>query len=204
MKANTKPLQPDCYYHIYNRGINGTALFKTQADYRLFLSKYKTYITPIANTFAYCLMGNHFHFLIKVKEETEILASVQDKYPGKKISFFSKWVSSQFAHMFNGYSQAFNKKEDRTGGLFESPFRRIEVDEEGYFSTLIAYIHHNPQKHGIIKDFRDYPYSSYKTHISEKETILEREEVLEWFGGKEQFIEFHKVVPENKTRFLLG
>ncbi|MCF6359177.1 MAG: hypothetical protein L3J29_00260 [Cyclobacteriaceae bacterium] len=121
MKANTKPLMPDCYYHIYNRGINGEVIFKIPTDYQLFLLKYIQHVTPIVNTFAYCLMGNHFHFFINVKSENEILNSVQLKYPGKRVVSIPKWISSQFAHLFNGYSQTFNKKEQRTGGLLETP-----------------------------------------------------------------------------------
>lgn len=201
MKANTKPLQPGSVYHIYNRGINGGTIFKKPVDYQLFLSKYIHYLGPIVSTFAYCLMGNHFHFLIKVKTENEILATAQDKYPDKEVKSISKWISSQFAHLFNGYSQAFNKKEQRTGALFESPFRRIKVTDDGYFSQLIAYIHHNPQTHGIISDFKKYTHSSYNVHLSDKETFLERTEVLSWYGGREQYEKFHELQMEEKTIF---
>lgn len=202
MKANTKPLQPDSIYHIYNRGINGCSIFKKSKDYQFFLAKYVEYVAPIVNTYAYCLMGNHFHYLIQVKSEKEVLDCIQVKYPGKKVESISKWISSQFAHMFNGYSQAFNKKEQRTGGLFESPFRRIEVTNDGYFSQLIAYIHHNPQKHGIINDFKKYSHSSYNIHLSDKETFLERTEVLNWFGSREQYMKFHANKIEKDSQIL--
>lgn len=202
MKTNTKPLQPDSVYHIYNRGINGEAIFKKHEDYQLFLSKYIHYVAPIVNTFAYCLIGNHFHFLIKIKSEKEIFVAVQNKHPGKEVKSISKWISSQFAHMFNGYSQAFNKKEQRTGGLFESPFRRIEVTNDGYFSQLIAYIHYNPQIHGIISDFRNYPHSSYNVHLSAKQTYLKRAKVLSWFGGREQYEKFHSIEIEESSPIL--
>ena len=61
-----------------------------------------------------------------------------------------------------------------------------------YFSRAILYIHANPQKHGFIKDYRDYPYSSYWSHLSKKNTKLKREEVLEWFGNEEEYVKFHK------------
>lgn len=198
MKANTKPLRPDCYYHIYNRGINGETIFKKHTDYQLFLSKYINHIAPIVNTFAYCLLGNHFHFLIQIKTEKEIQYRVEEVYPGKEVLSNSKFISNQFAHLFNGYCQSFNKEMERTGGLFESPFRRIEVNNEEYFSQLIAYIHQNPQNHGIISNFKQYPYSSYNVHLSDKETFLEREEVLSWFGGSSQYINFHIIESEEK------
>ena len=72
-KKNTEPLDPDTYYHVYNRGINGTRLFTKTGNTDYFLAKYLKNILPIADTYAYVLMGNHFHFLIKTKSEAEIL-----------------------------------------------------------------------------------------------------------------------------------
>ena len=98
-----------------------------------------------------------------------------------------------------------NKTYDRTGALFETPFKRIEVTNDSYFSTLIAYIHLNPQKHKIIKDFRDYPYSSYNAHLLESATKLDRQEVLDWFKGKKEYKTFHEdqtLIPLDKEWFL--
>lgn len=61
-----------------------------------------------------------------------------------------------------------NKMYDRTGALFETPFKRIEVNNDSYFSALIAYIHRNPETHGIIDDFREYPFSSYHAMLQKK------------------------------------
>jgi len=69
---DTRPLQYGQFYHIYNRGINGCCLFKENDNYKHFLGLYDKYISPIANTFAWCLMKNHFHFLIRVKNEDEV------------------------------------------------------------------------------------------------------------------------------------
>jgi REP element-mobilizing transposase RayT len=192
MKANTKPLQPAHYYHIYNRGINGCRIFSREKHYALFLSKYAYHISPFADTFAYCLLGNHFHFLVQVKSEEQILKSVEDKYPGKKIVSIEKLISNQFAHLFNGYCQSFNKDQNRTGGLFESQFRRKEVDNDAYFSRMISYIHLNPERHKLVKDFKNYPYSSYYSHLSKNDTKLEQKQVLDWFGGIEGYIKFHE------------
>ena len=202
MKANTKPLMPECYYHVYNRGINGGSLFKKEKHYDYFLSKYMYHVSPFANTFAYCLLGNHFHFLIQVKTEKEIQDRISEVYPGKEVLSISKFISNQFAHMFNGYSQSFNKEMKRTGGLFESPFRRIEVSDDEYFSRLIAYIHQNPQKHKIVSDFKIYPYSSYNVHLSVTDTYLERAEVLGWFGGREQYENFHEIEIKEDRQIL--
>jgi REP element-mobilizing transposase RayT len=82
MKKHTHPLEPDRIYHIYNRGINGENIFKEERNYRYFLEKYAKCISPIADTYAYCLLKNHFHLAVKIKTEQEILAF----YRAKKIS----------------------------------------------------------------------------------------------------------------------
>jgi REP element-mobilizing transposase RayT len=192
MKTSTSPLQPWHYYHIYNRGINGCTIFKKEKHYTHFLSKYAYHVSPFVDTFAYSLLGNHFHLLIQVKSEEEILKSAEDRYSGKEIASIEKLISSQFAHLFNGYSQSFNKDENRTGGLFESPFRRIKVDDDAYFSQLVSYIHLNPEKHGLIDDFKNYPHSSYRSHLSKSITRLKQKQVLEWFGGIDGYIQFHE------------
>ena len=68
MKTNESPLEPGKYYHIYNRGINGTNLFFEERNYLYFLQKYSFYMDEVLETFAYCLLGNHFHLLVRVKE----------------------------------------------------------------------------------------------------------------------------------------
>jgi REP element-mobilizing transposase RayT len=70
---NTKqPLEYDSYFHIYNRGINGEDLFLETSNYEHFLNLYSKYIDPIAETYAWCLMKNHFHFLVRIRSENEI------------------------------------------------------------------------------------------------------------------------------------
>lgn len=193
---HTPPLQPETYYHIYNRGINGETIFKHEENYSYFLKKYDRYISPIADTYAYCLLNNHFHFLIKAKAESEILNPLNPNRGhnpvrvGKTLNA-TKRISQQFSNLFNGYTQAFNKQHDRTGKLFELPFRRIAVESDPYFSMLIYYIHANPQKHGLISDFREWPHSSYHSHLSDRPTKLNRQEVIQWFGERKEFLEFH-------------
>lgn len=213
MKKNIELLEPDRIYHIYNRGINGENIFKEERNYRYFLEKYAKYIEPIADTFAYCLLKNHFHIAIRTKNEAEIvdfylkkkMKIIQgDENDGKvlnlaivrpiydvEIPSVSHIISKQFAFLFNGYAQAINKANNRTGSLFEERFRRILIDTDTYFTELIYYIHDNPRKHGFVKDFREYPHSSYHSHLHTKLTKLKREEVLGWFGNENEFEKFH-------------
>jgi putative transposase len=200
MKKHIELIKSDTYYHIYNRGINGEPIFKSDINYSYFLRQYAKYIESVADTYAYCLLNNHFHLLIKTKSENDILTNIkaikklENWIPESKIPKSSSfYISDQFAKLFNSYAQAINKTEDRTGSLFETPFRRIEVSSDAYFSQLVYYIHNNPQKHGFILDFRKYPYSSYNSHLVLSKTKLKREEVLEWFGNKEQYEMFHRM-----------
>lgn len=205
-KKNTDQLEPDTFYHIYNRGINGTSIFLEDKNYAFFLTKYAQYINPVADTYAYCLLKNHFHFLIRTKPVINVEVKNLDRviYSGYKpcqgctlnpVNFPEpgQVISKKFANLFNSYSQSFNKMYSRTGGLFETLFRRIKVTTEEYFTRLVYYIHFNPQKHGFVDDFREYPYSSYSSHLSNKETKLKREEVFKWFGDKEEYKRCHEI-----------
>jgi putative transposase len=179
--SNPVPLKRGQYYHIYNRGINGEPLFREQRNYTHFLNLYGSYIEPVAETFAYCLMNNHFHFLLRVRR-----SPVSES--GRVLN-----PSRQFNNLFIAYAKAFNKAFKRTGGLFESPFRRKVVDDDRHFTALVAYIHRNPQEHGFVDDFRKWPYSSYQAIQSTKPSRVQRATVLGWFDGRVGFEDGHLV-----------
>lgn len=189
-----QPLEHGKFYHIYNRGINGENLFREAANHEHFLRLYAEYINPIADTFAWVLLGNHFHFLIRAFTDDEI-DFIKPK-EGKKQFFYSSKKkynpTQQLGNLFNAYAKAFNKKYKRTGGLFESPFRRLPVNNERYFRRLIFYVHNNPVHHGFCESLIDYPWSSYLTMVSVKPTRLRRDKVIGWFNSKADFIEFHQ------------
>ncbi len=191
MKKNIPPLFPDTHYHIYNRGINKENLFKEKSNYPYFLKLYFKYIDPIAYTHSYCLLKNHFHLLIKTKDD-EIIKNIrifEKDYDSSQI------ISMQFSHLFNSYAQAINKYFLRTGGLFETPFRRIEIAEESHLMQIVRYIHYNPEKHSFSNNFTNYPYSSYRHLINGKSKLLDTKTVLQWFGSKEDFIAYHTERP---------
>jgi REP element-mobilizing transposase RayT len=189
----TKPeaLQFSQYYHIYNRGNNGETLFREDRNYPYFLELYGRYIELVAETYAYCLMSNHFHLLVRIKsfgECEQVCQSLKDWQ-----TYSHVYPSRAFANLFSTYTKAFNKSYQRTGSLFEKPFRRKLVDSDRYFAALVAYIHRNPQKHGFVADFRAWPHTSYRAILSDKPTRLQRDAVLGWFSGKHGFEEFHLV-----------
>ena len=160
-----EPLQYGCYYHIYNRGNNRENLFVERRNYPYFLQLYAKHIQPVAETFAYCLLPNHFHLAIRTYTEEEQEAHYQQSgsifeiEPLSKPTFKLRQPSRAFNNLFIAYARAFNKATKRTGVLFETPFGRKVVDSERYLMALITYIHRNPQKHGFVTDFRDWLWS---------------------------------------------
>jgi REP element-mobilizing transposase RayT len=190
---NTIHLELGNYYHIYNRGTNKGNIFFEERNYEYFLKLYIQYIFPITNTYAYCLMKNHFHLLVRIKPIDE-LADPQLDNP-----------TQQFSNFFNSYAKSINSTYHRTGGLFEHRFGRILVDSESYFTYLITYIHRNPQKHGFVKDFRTYPHSSYHAIKLNKNSRLETSKVMNWFGDLDSFNYIHQFeVDESRISHLLG
>lgn len=169
------------YYHIYNRAVGGARLFQTPANYIYFLKQFDKYLSNYLEIYAYCLLGNHFHVLIKVPDKI-------DGFSGDSIHDV---ISKQFKNFFLSYALSFNKQENRKGTLFQTPFKRALIKDENYLSWIIFYIHVNPEKHKLINDFKNWRWSSYNSIISSKKTKLRREDILEWFGGRDEFVTFH-------------
>ncbi len=183
------PLEYGQYYHIYNRGNNGEDLFFEERNYPYFLKLYAHHVLPVADTYAYCLLRNHFHFLVRIRTEEEQQTLRVSETPRV---LEPKSPSQQFGNLFNAYAKAINKSYDRTGSLFENPFGRVRVASESHLVSLVTYIHQNPQKHGFVADFRTWPYSSYHAVVSQQPTRLERDEVLAWFQDPAAFEEVHR------------
>ena len=206
MKNKYEILIPDATYHIYNRANGNDKLFLSDDNYRYFLEKYIEYVSPIADTFCYCLMPNHFHFLIRIKSENELLSFFKSKekvvnglknIENEPTVNLEKLLSGQFSNFFNGYAKAFNKKHNRLGSLFMHTYKRKKIDNTNYLNKLVLYIHFNPLEARLCKSLRDWPYSSYNSIISSKETFINRLEVLEWFEDIENFKHVHLSSPSS-------
>jgi len=189
-----EPLLPGKYYHIYNHANGSENLFRTHDNYLFFLKKYAEHILPIADTFAYCLMPNHFHLALRIKNEEELSRLPQLS----ESSDMAKNLSKQFANFFSSYTQAFNKQHNRRGNLFVHKFKRKQIDSDDYFKRLIHYIHFNPVHHNFVKDLQDWKYSSFESFFSEQASKINREEVIEWFGNRQVFFDFHQKEIEEK------
>ena len=175
------PFYKNHYFHIYNHAIGKELLFYKPENYKYFFKQYKNYLQNLVSTYAFCLLQNHFHMLIRSESEN----------PGL--------ISEQFRKFFISYSMSINKQENRQGGLFERGFKRRIIEDETHLLNVTAYIHTNPVHHNITSGYKNYPYSSYRLFLSSQSSTIRKNEVLEWFGGLDSFIEFHETLRKNIT-----
>ena len=177
-------MQPSTFYYIYNCANGSENLYRSEENYHFFLRRWSKYIEPVADTYCYCLMPNHFHFLIKTKSQEEVEQTFGKFETFQKLSYR---YSKQFANLFSSYTQSYNKMYNRRGSLFNPNFKAKEINSNAYFTNITHYIHHNPKHHGFANKIEEWPYSSYNSLRSQKTTKLQRDETLSWFGSKNEF-----------------
>jgi REP element-mobilizing transposase RayT len=141
-------LLPNYTYHIYNHANGFENVFREAENYRFFMAKYQLHIWPIAETYAYCLMPNHFHLVVRIRKRETIETLIRNKNNSpansSKVPNFGrvgvsnvsnvssdseieKFLSKQFANLFSSYTQSFNKVYGRMGSLFIKNFKRVET-----------------------------------------------------------------------------
>ena len=198
MNKNTIELIPGYFYHIFNRGINQDKIFLKEENYHYFLRKYDEYFSDFADTYSYCLLPNHFHLLVRIKDSDKkdsiFGKEKMDLSERKKMESFSKAkknASEQLRRFFISYSMSINKQEKRMGSLFIKNFKRKAILNDNNLLSVIYYIHHNPVHHKLTINIENYKWSSYLSILSDKPSKLAKEFILDYFGGKENFMEFH-------------
>jgi REP element-mobilizing transposase RayT len=193
-----QPITEGQYFHIYNRGVNGENIFKEKKNYYYFLKQYKFYCSDALETMAYCLLKNHFHLLVYIRENVEI-----PRRDGK--GMFRINASKQLGHFFNSYTQSINKAYKRTGPLFEPPFERKLVDDKSYIMSMIYYCNNNAVRHEFAADIRDWEFSSYHAVITNDSTIVAFDKVIERFGSISRFEEAHRnfTVQEDLGKYII-
>lgn len=191
------PFEPEEHYHIFNHALGKENLFRSDDNYRYFLNKYAEHVQPVCKTLSYCLMSNHFHLLVQIRSEEAINEWLLSQ--NKKVSTpetFHKMVMQRFQNFLNGYTQAYNKMYDRKGGLFLHFLKRKKIVSDAYLSKIVHYIHYNPVHHGFCREVMDWPHSSIHAYYFDKPTKLDKEQVLKWFGDKQEFWRFHQHKPD--------
>ncbi len=169
MPRNPRGVSKSGVYHIMLRGINRQAIFEDDEDIQRLLETIARYKEICKyELYAYCIMSNHVHLLMKETEET---------------------ISNAIKRISGSYVFWYNKKYERCGHLFQERYKSEAVDNDEYFLTVLRYIHQNPIKAGLVKDIKAYKWSSYNEYIKET-VIINKEFVLEMFSSdKEKAIE---------------
>jgi len=204
MKTTKTPIIPDKTYHLYNHANADKNLFRSDDNYVFFLKRYSDFLAGYFDTYAYCLMPNHFHFLIRVKpfqpiqnqdEDKNSMAVLEMAYRRKVTNAIKNWIIS--------YTNSYNKMFGFTGNLFVQKIRRILVDDDEYFRNLVSYIHLNPVLHGFTEHAENWKYSSYSAYFSAKPTKIDKSTVLRYFDNLENFKYCHDLKRVEKFARLM-
>ena len=205
-----KEFAPGSYYHVYNRGNGKQDIFLDKEDYNFFLFRLKEALYPDSieeimqkkdkekklsgdrrtalpkgsfDLVCYCLMPNHYHFLIKQNNDISIAKLI--------------------AKVCTGYSKYLNKKYSHAGHVFQDRFRAVIVDSNEYIVWLSGYIHDNPKTAGLVQNLIDYPWSSYFDYIGLTQgDLCKKDIILDQFENannyKRYVHEVGKLVSERK------
>lgn len=159
-------------YHVIIRGINKQTIFFDEDDYYSFLDVLRHYHEVCDfDIYAYCLMHNHVHLLVKEN--------------GTPVSEVIRRIEIKF---IRGY----NKKYQRTGGLFENRYKSEAVENTAYLLTAFRYIHQNPLHAGIETAVGDYPWSSFGNYLNQKKDFLSLDVMNSYFSNPQELITFLK------------
>lgn len=172
MPYRKKVFYPGGYYHIYNRGANREPIFFSDENYIYCLRLIRKYNELFhVSVIAYCLMPNHFHFILRQNSE-------------KSISDFMRVV-------FNAYVQAVNKQIGHMGTLFQGRFKHIHIDKDNYILHLCRYIHLNPVKAGVVNAPEEWHFSNYSEWIGKRNgKLVDRDFVSSYFKNPEDYQRF--------------
>jgi len=174
------------FYHLFNRSNNKEIVFKSRENFFYFLSKYHKYLSEFVETLAYCLMPDHFHFLIYVKT--------------KNIEQLKKNIGI----LLSSYTKAINKAYNRNGSLFQQHTKTKLLLDEKNIHTVLAYIHQNPVRKGLVKRIEDWDFSSYPGYIGmTNNALVEKSFVLSKFNTIDEF-KFFSRTKIDKIDFILS
>ena len=160
------------YYHVFNRGCNRERIFANRDNYVFLLQRVKSFLTDASlSVIAYCLMPNHYHFLLCPSEDDTLSPFIQ--------------------RLFNSYTQAFNRQQGRSGTLFEGRAKKVLVDTDEYVVHLCRYIHLNPVRAGLVKHPADWPFSNYLEWVGQRSgTLIDRAFVEQYFPTAADYEKF--------------
>lgn len=172
--------QPDHFYHIYNRGNNKQKIFFTDANYQFFLKKIKKEISARCDLICYCLMPNHYHFMIYFDQRHENFREAIKMHD----------LERKIGTLQSSYTRAINNQEGRVGSLFQAKFKVIEIIDTTQAINCFNYIHRNPLKAGLVEDITLWRYSSFNEYFSMQDGICRREVAYNYLNVARSNAEF--------------
>jgi putative transposase len=172
------------YYHVICKSLDKQNLFLSDENKRFFLQRYYGYTRSYLKTYCYSLLDNHAHFLVQIRSEGEIiqelaklqvqrakLTIIQQRFLDQQSEMtVDPLLERQFNSFFVSYTRSFNNMYKRRGHLFDSPFKRIRINDDTHLTQVVVYIHANSMRHRISEDFQRYFWSSFNSLLSDKPT----------------------------------
>ncbi|MEX0813728.1 MAG: hypothetical protein WD048_16030 [Chitinophagales bacterium] len=149
-------------YHIYNRGNNKQTVFFKRENYLYFLRKVRKHLMPHCGLLAYCLMPNHFHFLVYTSKNID---GVSKNRPINKEKSQHP-ISMAIAVILRSYTRAIQKQQNVTGSVFQqkTKAKALNSSDENYPFICFNYIHQNPMRAGLVKRLEDWEFSSFRDY----------------------------------------
>jgi len=153
MRCLKEDFKPGAIFHIYNHAIDDYQLCYDDRDYDFIINILEENVKKIPSSIiAYCLMPDHYHFLIKQNSEIEIY--------------------KLFNYTFIRYAVYYNKKYERKGPIFRSPLQHKSINNSIYLMQLSKYIHMNPVRKNLVNSPEDWLYSNYNECINKRSSKL--------------------------------
>jgi putative transposase len=175
------------FYHVFNSGNNSQVIFPQQKNYPFFVSKLKSIVGEHCHIVAYCLMPNHFHLMLYLDELSTGLTL--------KSRPLLQVLEQKLGTLQSSYTRAINVQENRTGSLFQSKIKVLELNID-HASTCFHYIHQNPIKGNLANNFTEWSYSSYPEYFNPVAGICNKEIAYEYLDIPRNPVLFSKLSRE--------
>jgi putative transposase len=204
-------------YHVYNRGNIKQKVFYERKNYLFFLRKMETHLKPYCHILAWCLMPNHFHWLVKVKQHNEWDSSPSLRYhsltneshlqlqhiiQGKDTSTPVNELNKSIGVMLRSYTRALNIAYRNRGSIFQQKTKSKNLNavptiRDNYAVTCFLYIMQNPVRAGLVSDFKHWEFSSYQDYSGLRNgKLCNRKLAIELFDLPESNAEFKKFMKQ--------
>ena len=165
--------EPRHIYHVYNQGNNKKQIFRAHSDYVTFLQLFKSYSLPYCDVLAWCLLPNHFHFMLAANDQCHERI--------KQGNLAMDPLTNGFRKLLSAYAHDFNKRNNTSGSLFRPKTKAKDLSQQqlvkswtqlDYYANCFYYVHQNPFRHGLVIDLFKWKYSSFLFYAGSRDRDL--------------------------------